>query len=108
MLALSSISISLAFLAPSVLGFTFNITTTPQQCQNLTLAIDGSGTPPYSALMIPFGPSPLSSGTEVRRILDQPFEGNSPNASFTLNYPTNSQFVIVVSTVSIYWMRTES
>ncbi|KAF8239486.1 hypothetical protein L208DRAFT_1237100 [Tricholoma matsutake] len=71
---------------------------TPQQCKNLTIAITGSnGLPPYRALIVPTGPSPLPNNVEVRRILDVPFVGNSTSVSFQLRYPANSQFVAVIS-----------
>ncbi|KAF7983427.1 hypothetical protein HWV62_21675 [Athelia sp. TMB] len=77
-------------------AYSFSITNTPQQCQNLTLSITGSGgTPPYTALVLPYGASPLPNNTEVRRIQDETFDGTS--ASFLLAYPSNSQFVVVVS-----------
>lgn len=79
-------------------AFSFSISNTPQQCQNLTLAITGSGgTPPYSAVVIPYGATTLPNNTEVRKILDEPFIGDTTTASFQLKYPENSQFVIVVS-----------
>lgn len=76
-------------------AFTFNFTSTPRQCNNLSFAISGSGQPPYSVLIIPFGPTPLSNYTEVRRIVQQTFNGTS--TSLQLKYPQNSQFVAVVS-----------
>jgi hypothetical protein len=70
---------------------------------NLTIAISGSdGLPPYRALIIPSGPSPLQNNIEVRRIVDVPFEGNSTSVSFKLDYPANSQFVAVVSGFSFF------
>lgn len=69
----------------------------PQQCSNLSISITGSGTPPYRVLIIPFGPTPLPNDTEVRRIVDHSFEGDSTSTSFAINYPENSQFVAVVS-----------
>ena len=53
------------------------------------------GVPPYRILVVPSGPSPFS--TEVRSVIDHPFDGNSTTASFAINYPVNSQFVAVVS-----------
>lgn len=69
----------------------------PKQCSNLTISITGNGVPPYRVLIIPFGATPLPNDTEVRRIVDHSFEGNSTSTSFAINYPENSQFVAVVS-----------
>lgn len=78
-------------------AFTFNIDNTPTQCENLSLSISGSdGTPPYRALIVPFGQTPLANSIEARTILDQTFEGDSTSASFQLKYPALSQFVLVV------------
>ncbi|CCM04889.1 uncharacterized protein FIBRA_07085 [Fibroporia radiculosa] len=86
----------LALLLPAFASaFSFEFTNTPEQCQNLSLSITGSGTPPYSVLVIPFGPSPLANNIEVRKIFSVQFSGTSH--SFQLNYPGDSQFVAVVS-----------
>lgn len=82
---------------PSANAFSFNIDNTPQQCQNLSISITGSGgVPPYRALVLPFGFSPLPNAVEVRKILDQPFSGDATQVSFQLPYPALSQFVVVV------------
>jgi hypothetical protein len=74
---------------------------TPQQCQDLTIAITGSdGVPPYRVLIVPAGASPLPNNVEVRRIMDEPFSGNSTSVTFKLDYPANSQLVAVVSPFS--------
>ncbi|CAK5261851.1 unnamed protein product [Mycena citricolor] len=87
----------LALCAPLMANaLTWSFTNAPTQCANLSVSVNG-GTPPYRILIIPFGTTPLSGGTEVRKILDEAFPGNSPNTSFQLNYPANSQFVAVVS-----------
>jgi hypothetical protein len=84
--------------ASLVTGFSFNINNTPQQCQNLSVSITGSGgQAPYSLLIVPFGASPLPNNTEVRKILSLPFDDTSTSISFKLTYPENSQFVVVVS-----------
>jgi hypothetical protein len=68
------------------------------QCSNLSITITGSdGTPPYSVLVVPFGPTPLPNGAEVRTVIVQPFDGDSTTTSFAINYPADSQFVAVVS-----------
>lgn len=81
---------------PLVSAFSFTIDNTPQQCANLSLSITGSdGTPPYNALILPFGGSPLPNSTEARRIIAQSF-GSGTSTSFKLNYPSDSQFIVVV------------
>lgn len=78
-------------------AYTWAFQSAPQQCSNLTIQISGSdGNPPYRALIIPFGPTPFANGTEVRKILDVPFNSNSNSVSFQLDYPANSQLVAVV------------
>src|SRR6266550_1625651 len=68
------------------------------QCSNLSITITGSdGTPPYSVLVAPFGPTPFPNSTEVRSVIVQPFDGSSTTISFAINYPADSQFVAVVS-----------
>ncbi|KAJ3555239.1 hypothetical protein NM688_g2686 [Phlebia brevispora] len=97
-----SMSGMLSFYLPLLLlpslasAFSFNFTSTPRQCQTLNISISGSGQPPYSVLIIPFGASPLPNNTEVRKIFQQNFTGNATSQSFQLNYPANSQFVAVV------------
>ncbi|KIJ15865.1 hypothetical protein PAXINDRAFT_76738 [Paxillus involutus ATCC 200175] len=87
----------LALSSSLVSGFSFTFTSQPQQCSNLSLQITGSGTPPYSVLIIPYGPTPLPNNIEARTIVYQEFSGDSSSVSFQLKYPTNSQFVAVVS-----------
>ncbi|KAI9458688.1 hypothetical protein BJY52DRAFT_420513 [Lactarius psammicola] len=76
-------------------AYSWQFTSQPSQCQNVSIAIQGSGQPPYSFLLIPNGPSILPNKTEVRTIQNIPFTGTS--LSFTLNYPEGSSFVAVVS-----------
>ncbi|KAI0676502.1 hypothetical protein C8Q78DRAFT_26802 [Trametes maxima] len=78
-------------------AYSFNIKSTPRQCQNLDLEITGSGSPPYSALIIPFGATPLPNSIEARKITRVAFNGSETSASFQLKFPENSAFVIVVS-----------
>ncbi|KAI0688406.1 hypothetical protein BC835DRAFT_1419154 [Cytidiella melzeri] len=83
-------------LLPSlVAAYSFDLEDTPRQCGNLTVNIAGSGQPPYNLLVIPFGPTPLSTGKEVRKIIEQNFTSSS--VTFQLTYPTNSQFIVQVS-----------
>lgn len=77
-------------------AYTWQFTTQPSQCQNLNVAIKGSGQPPYTLLIIPVGPTPLPNNTEVRLIQNIPFSGSSTTLSFKLTYPENSSFVAVV------------
>ena len=95
----SSLPILLALSSLSTLSaaYTWNFNSPPQQCSNLTVSLVGSGVPPYRILVLPSGPTPLSSGIEVRRILDVPFPDGSTTVSFQLKYPANSQLVAVVS-----------
>lgn len=88
---------ALASLCTSAAAYSFTITDTPQQCQNLSLSITGSGTPPYSALVLPYGASTLPNNIEVRKIQDQAFADGATSVSFQLAYPENSQFIVVVS-----------
>jgi hypothetical protein len=84
-------------LLPSLISaYSWHFTSTPYQCQSLGISIDGSGYPPYSVLIIPFGPSPLPNNIEARRIYSQNFSGSDTSLSFQLQYPANSQFVAVV------------
>ncbi|KAH9003379.1 hypothetical protein EDB86DRAFT_2354083 [Lactarius hatsudake] len=78
-------------------AYTWQFTSQPRQCQNVSIDVQGSGQPPYSFLLIPNGPPPLPDNTEVRRIQNIPFPGSSSSLSFNLNYPEGSSFVAVVS-----------
>ncbi|KAF9219529.1 hypothetical protein BS17DRAFT_717307 [Gyrodon lividus] len=96
-LQLLELALYLALSSSLVSGFSFTFTSQPQQCSNISLQITGSGAPPYSVLIIPYGPSPLPNNIEARTIVYQQFSGDSSSVSFQLRYPTNSQFVAVVS-----------
>src|SRR5216684_457019 len=91
-------SLTLPFFFPLLANaYTWQFTSQPRQCQDLSLSIDGSGgQPPYSLVIIPSGASPLPKNTEVRTILNMPFSGTSTTLSFKLNYPESSSFVAVV------------
>jgi hypothetical protein len=93
------IAIILAVTLPVLINaYTWSFSSTPAQCTNLSLSISGTdGKPPYRVLIIPFGPTPLPNFIEARKIVDQPFQNSSTSLSFQLAYPTNSQFVAVVS-----------
>ncbi|KAI9438584.1 hypothetical protein H4582DRAFT_2111468 [Lactarius indigo] len=78
-------------------AYTWQFTSQPRQCQNVSIAVQGSGQPPYSLLLVPSGPTPLPNNTEVRTIQNISFPGTSTSLSFKLNYPENSSFIAVVS-----------
>ncbi|KAH9031672.1 hypothetical protein EDB85DRAFT_1865648 [Lactarius pseudohatsudake] len=78
-------------------AYTWQFTSQPRQCQNVSIAVQGSGRPPYNLLLVPSGPTPLPNNTEVRTIQNISFTGTSTSLSFKLNYPENSSFVAVVS-----------
>jgi len=79
-------------------AYSWQFKSTPQQCTNVSIEITGSGgQPPYRILVVPVAASPFANGTEVRRIFEVPFDGDSTSVSFKLEYPANSQFVAVVS-----------
>lgn len=78
-------------------AYSWNFATPPQQCSNVTISLVGSGIPPYRVLLMPFGPSPLMNGVEVRTAFEMAFPDNSKTVSFTLKYPAHSQLVAVVS-----------
>ena len=90
-------TLTIILLFPILLNaYTWQFTSPPIQCKNVTLSIQGSGgQPPYSLMIIPTGASPLPN-TEVRALQNIPFPGTSTTLSFNLNYPENSTFVAVV------------
>lgn len=97
-MAISLFAIALLSAFPAIVnGFSFNLTSIPKQCQNLSIAITGSGTPPYSAVIVPYGPTPLPNNIEVREVVYQSFVGDSTTLSVNIPWPENSQFVVVVS-----------
>ncbi|KAI0720720.1 hypothetical protein C8T65DRAFT_273208 [Cerioporus squamosus] len=77
-------------------AYSFKFSTTPKQCQNLTVDITGEGTGPYTLLLVPFGPTPLPNAIEARHITNVAFN-TSTSVTFQLRFPENSQFVAVVS-----------
>jgi hypothetical protein len=89
--------ISTLLFSSLVAAYSFTFTSVPTQCKELSLAIQGQGSPPYEVLIIPVGPSTAPNNVEVRRVVDQTFPNNGTTVSFPLNFPTNSQFVAVVS-----------
>ena len=91
-------SLTVILLFPLLVNaYSWQFTSLPRQCQNVSLSIQGSGgQPPYSLLIIPFGASPFPNSTEVRSVQSIPFLGTNTSLSFKLNYPANSSFVAVV------------
>jgi hypothetical protein len=81
-------------------AYTWKFTSPPNQCQNVSIAVEGSGQPPYSLLLVPSGPTPQE--VDLLRIQNIPFPGNSDTLSFKLNYPENSTFVAVVNILHIW------
>ncbi|KAJ7634795.1 hypothetical protein FB45DRAFT_909876 [Roridomyces roridus] len=82
--------------SPLASAYSWSFASAPTQCSNVTISVSG-GSPPFSVLIIPYGPSPLPNGLEARKIQDQPFPGSDSSVSFKLNFPQFSQFVAVVS-----------
>jgi hypothetical protein len=97
MLAITPLALSLAIYLRVASGFSFTINNTPQQCSYLNISITGSGQPPYTAYILPYGPTPLPDNIEPREVLTEHFNENPTSLSFQLTYPEYSQFVIVVS-----------
>ena len=97
------ISLSIPFfLFPALsAAYTFKFTSVPTQCQELSLAIEGQGSPPYEVLIIPVGPSTAPNNVEVRTVVDKTFPNNRTTVSFPLRFPTNSQFVAVVRLLTL-------
>ena len=93
---MAALSIPLFLLPSLAAAYTFKFTSVPTQCQELSLAIEGQGSPPYKVLIIPVGPSTAPNNVEVRTVIDQTFPNNGTTISFPLRFPTNSQFVAVV------------
>ena len=90
-------SLSFILLFPILVNaYTWQFTSPPLQCKNVTVSVQGSGgQPPYSLLIIPTGASPLPN-TDVRSVQNIPFPGTNTTLSFNLNYPQTSTFVAVV------------
>ncbi|KAF9528072.1 hypothetical protein CPB83DRAFT_366683 [Crepidotus variabilis] len=97
-----SLSVALSVLSslPLASGYSWAFSAPPSQCQELTINISGDGKPPYRALLVPSGPSPLANNIEARKILDIAFNGTSKSLSFKLAFPANSQFVTVPAAIS--------
>ena len=91
-------SLTVILLFPILINaYTWQFTSQPRQCQNVSLSVQGSGgQPPYSLVIIPTGASPLPNNPEVRSILTIPFSGTRTTSSFKHNYPQDSSFVAVV------------
>lgn len=100
------VAATLAHTIPGTNAYSWNFASRPRQCGNFTINLTGNdGTPPFRALVIPFGASPLPNNIEARRITEQVFvTGSERTGSFQLKYPANSQFVAVVSTTYGPWL----
>ncbi|GJJ15081.1 hypothetical protein Clacol_009356 [Clathrus columnatus] len=93
MISSSLLLLSLIIGPQLVAGYSFELTSSPTQCGQLHLNLtEGTGKPPYSVLVVPFGASPITP--EKRTVLSHSFNGTS--TSFQMAYPGNSDFVIVV------------
>ena len=77
-------------------SYSWSFTSQPLQCQNVSIAVQGSGQPPYSLFLLPTGPAPIQKFPEFRQYQTIPFTGSSTTLTFNLNYPENSSFVAVV------------
>jgi hypothetical protein len=90
------ISSSLSFLSLFLLAkaYTWQFTSQPVQCKNITITLQGAGKPPYHLMVVPHGSTPLPNGTEVRQVQNISFSGSS--ATFKLPYPEKSSFIAVV------------
>ncbi|KIJ36298.1 hypothetical protein M422DRAFT_261251 [Sphaerobolus stellatus SS14] len=87
--------VSLLTLPTLALSYSFQLTSAPTQCGQLSLELtEGQGSPPYTALVVPFGANPTPDG-ERRRIFQHVFSGQTTN--FTMPYPANGGFVIALS-----------
>jgi len=87
----------LTVLPAFVQGYSFQLLDQPTQCGNATFQITGSGSPPYSLLLVPYGPPSTSTGVEVRHLQNLQFDSGATTLSIQFKYPANSQFVAVVS-----------
>jgi hypothetical protein len=87
------LAIVLLALPPLTAAFSFELRNVPQQCGNLSIAINGQGQPPYSVLILPFGVNPA----DAPAIIFQSFTGDS--VSVKLKSKANTQIVIVVSSL---------
>lgn len=72
-------------------SFDFSLSV-PIQCQNMTVTVSG-GTPPYQLIIIPVG----TQTPEYRHIINMNLTEGATSQSFKLAYPTNTQFVALMS-----------
>ncbi|KAF8343579.1 hypothetical protein F5887DRAFT_972247 [Amanita rubescens] len=100
-LFLHSFLLALTFCPSFSTAYSWHFNAPPTQCSNLSITVTGSdGVPPYRVLIVPFGPSPLSSNIDIRSTIDQPFDGDLTTVNFPVNYPAHSHFIAVVSDAS--------
>ncbi|KAH8834202.1 hypothetical protein DL96DRAFT_1756600, partial [Flagelloscypha sp. PMI_526] len=83
------------FLAACAHAYTWAFENNPAQCQSLRVKIQGDdGQPPFRLLLLPYGAAP---GQYETRYIQTITFNTSDHLDFQLNYPSNSQFVAVVS-----------
>ena len=85
-----------------VCSYTFDIVTTPQQCKNLSIVIEGGDAKqPYQLLVIPYIKVESDfHGSETSIVVNKIFVGNS--VSFQLVLPERQRFVIAVRNFSLF------
>ncbi|KAF8629317.1 hypothetical protein AX15_003511 [Amanita polypyramis BW_CC] len=88
------VALLLALLLPMVsAAVTWKFNAPPLQCKNLTMTVTGlTGTPPYHAIVVPFGPA----GTATEQVIDIPFNSDQETINFPINYPEGAQFVVSI------------
>jgi hypothetical protein len=79
-----------AAVAPRAAAYSWDFDTLPAQCGTVTLTVSGGGTPPFRALVNPYGHLDT-----YRPTLDLPFN-TSTSLSFQLALPASSQFIVTV------------
>jgi hypothetical protein len=105
-LFLHSFLLALTFCPSFSTAYSWHFNAPPTQCSNLSITVTGSdGVPPYRVLIIPFGPSPLSSNIDVRSTIDLSFDGDLTTVNFPVNYPAHSHFIAVVRRCTSYLWR---
>jgi hypothetical protein len=86
-----------SLLFPSLASaYSWHLSNPPAQCQDLTVVIEGEGSPPYQLLMIPMGTEPLPKAFQTNFTASQ--------TTFPVPYLANQQLVMVVSAeMNIFW-----
>ena len=83
-----------ALCASSAAGYSFNFTSSAQQCRDFSVVITGQGSPPYTLLLLPVGPSTKTHLPTLATF------NTTTSISITLKYPGLTQLVAVVSSYS--------